>query len=68
MRTEVSPKLFVSSINEMLGMILRRLRVTPKFTTLYQQTRQEVMALAEHRKDLYLRYSIIPHLTRIIGE
>ena len=67
MREQASAKLFAASINESLRRILEKLGANPKFSPVYRQTVQTILALVHQRKPLYEKFSISPQLEKNLG-
>lgn len=67
MRERINPKLFAAGINEALRRILERLGNNPKFSEVYRQTVQTILALIHKRKPLYEKFSITPQLEKHLG-
>lgn len=63
----VNAKIFVAGINESLRRILEKLRENPKFTGVYRDTAQAVLALIHRRKPLYDKFFITPQLEKSLG-
>lgn len=67
MEEQVSPTLFVASINETLRRILEKLGKNQKFLDVHRNTTQKILALIKTRKSLYDKFSITPQLEKIVG-
>jgi hypothetical protein len=67
MQEQVSGKLYVTSLNEILRRILDKLGSNPKFAEVHRQTTQRLIALIRQRKQHYDKFSITPHLEKILG-
>lgn len=67
MREQVSAKLFTASIIESLRRILDKLGANPKFSAVHRQTTQKILALINHRKPLYDKFSITKPLEKVLG-
>lgn len=67
MQEQVSGKLYVASLNEILRKILDKLGSNPKFHEVHRQTTQRLIALIRQRKPHYDKFSITPHLEKILG-
>lgn len=67
MQEQVSGKLYVASLNEILRKMLDKLGSNPKFNEVYRQTTQRLIALIRQRKPHYDKFSITPQLEKILG-
>ncbi len=67
MEEQVSPTLFVASINETLRRILEKLGKNQKYSDVHHATTQKILALIHTRKPLYDKFSITPQIEKIIG-
>ena len=67
MEEQVSPTLFVASINETLRRILEKLGKNQKFADTHHNTTQKILALIHTHKPLYDKFSITPQLEKIVG-
>lgn len=64
MEEQVSPMLFIASINETLRRILEKLGKNQKFADIHRNTTQKILALIDTRKPLYDKFSITPQLEK----
>ncbi len=67
MQEQVNAKIFVAGINESLRRILEKLGANPKFAETNRITTQKILALINHRKPLYDKFSITPQLEKNLG-
>lgn len=67
MQERVNPKLFVTSLNEILRRMLDKLASNPKFAECHRQTVHSILALIRQRKHYYEKFSITPQLEKILG-
>jgi hypothetical protein len=67
MQQQVSGKLYVASLNEILRKMLDKLGSNQKFHEVYRQTTQRLIALIRQRKPHYDKFSITPQLEKILG-
>jgi hypothetical protein len=67
MQQQVSGKLYVASLNEILRRMLEKLGSNPKFAEVYRGTTQRLIALIRQRKPHYDKFSITPQLEKILG-
>lgn len=67
MEEQVSPTLFVASINETLKRILNKLGNNERFSEVHRATVQKILALIHTQKPLYDKFSITPQLQKIIN-
>lgn len=67
MREQVNANLFAASLVEAVRRILERLGANPKFSGVYRQTTQKILALARRRKPLYDKFSITKPLEKVLG-
>ncbi len=64
---QISATIFVAGIMETLRRIMEKLGANPKFSEIYRQTVQEILALIRQRQPLYDKFSITTPLEKIIG-
>ena len=67
MQEQVSGKLYVASLNEILRRMLDKLGTNPKFAEVHRKITQRLIALIRQRKPHYDKFSITPHLEKILG-
>jgi hypothetical protein len=67
MQEQVSGKLYVASLNEILRRMLDKLGTNPKFAEVHRRIVQRLIALIRQRKPHYDKFSITPHLEKILG-
>jgi hypothetical protein len=67
MSEQVSAKLFVASIIEVLRRILEKLGSNPKFAEVYRTTTQKVLALINLRQSFYDKFSVTTPLKKVLG-
>ncbi len=67
MQEQVSGKLYVASLNEILRRMLDKLSSNPKFAEVHRKITQRLIALIRQRKPHYDKFSITPHLEKILG-
>jgi hypothetical protein len=67
MQEQVSGKLYVAGLNEILRRMSDKLGSNPKFAETYRQTIQRLIALIRQRKPHYDKFSITPQLEKILG-
>ena len=60
-------KFFVAGILESLRRILEKLGANPKFSEVYRDTTQKILALIHQRKPFYDKFSISKPLEKILG-
>lgn len=64
---QISATIFVAGIMETLRRIMEKLGANSKFSEIYRQTVQEILALIRQRQPLYDKFSITAPLEKIIG-
>jgi len=67
MHEHPSSALFVTSLIEALRRILEKLGANPKFAEVYRAATQKILALINHRKPLYDKFSMTIQLKKILG-
>jgi hypothetical protein len=67
MQEQVSGKLYVASLNEILRRMLEKLGSNAKFHEVHRQITQRLIALIRQRKPHYDKFSITPQLEKILG-
>jgi hypothetical protein len=67
MEQQVSGKLYVAGLNEILRRMLDKLGTNAKFHEVHRQTTQRLIALIRQRKPHYDKFSITPQLEKILG-
>ncbi len=67
MQEQVSGKLYVAGLNEILRRMLDKLGSNPKFAETYRQTTQRLITLIRQRKPHYDKFSITPQLEKTLG-
>lgn len=67
MSEKVNDKMFISGIMEANRRILDKLESNPKFSNVHRQTVQTLIALMNKRQSQHDKFSITPHLKRVLG-
>lgn len=67
MSEQISATIFVAGIMEILRRIMEKLGANPKFSEIYRQTTQKILALIRQRQPFFDKFSITPPLEKIIG-
>ncbi len=67
MQEQISHKLYVASLNEILRRMLDKLASNLKFAECHRQTVQNILALVRQRKNYYEKFSITPQLEKTLG-
>ncbi len=67
MTEQINPKIFVSSIMEVLRRILDKLETSHKFFEVHRATSQRILAVMNKRENLYDKFGISNHLKRMLG-
>ncbi len=67
MKEQISATIFVAGMMEILRRIMEKLGANPKFSEIYRQTIQQILALIRQRKPLYDKFFITAQLEKVIG-
>ena len=67
MTKQMNAKIFVAGISDALRRILDKLDTNPKFARVHHETLQRLVSVANMRAAEYRKFSMTPHIRRILG-